>query len=191
MIWNEHSKDIPDGTHAILSASKYHWLDYTDEKLIESYRNSQAQQKGTELHAIAAGLIKNKIELRGRDTLALYVNDAIKFQMRPEQKLKYSEMCFGTADAIVYNDRKQLLRISDLKTGVSTANIKQLYIYAGLFFLEYHKDPKVTNVELRIYQNGEVLLEIPTPEDLQYVMDRIVRCSEILQKVKAEEYDEQ
>lgn len=190
MIWNEHSRDIQNGEHAILSPSKYHWLDYTDTKLVETYRNAKAQQRGTELHDLAASLIKNKIELKGRDTLALYVNDSIKFRMRPEQKLKYSELCFGTADAIMFNERKQLLKISDLKTGMTTASMKQLYVYAGLFCLEYNKNPELIGIELRIYQNGEVLLEIPNSEDVQFVMDRIRYCSKLLEKVRAEEYDE-
>ena len=191
MIWNDHSRDIPDGAHAVLGASQYHWLNYDDDKLVVSYRNAKAQERGTELHALAAELIKKKIEVKGKDTFAMYVNDSIKFRMRPEQKLKYSDMCFGTADAIVFNERKRLLRINDLKTGVTPASMKQLHIYAALFCLEYRFDPTDIDMELRIYQNNEITIDHPELDVMHFTMDRIVHCSSILEEVKAEEYDDE
>ena len=62
MIWNDHSRQVPEGTHAFLGASKYSWLNYTEEKVAEVYSNMLAKEKGTELHAIAYSLINvNKI----------------------------------------------------------------------------------------------------------------------------------
>lgn len=41
------------GQHAFLSASKYHWINYDDAKLIDTYNNFAAAQRGTELHDFA------------------------------------------------------------------------------------------------------------------------------------------
>ena len=46
MKWNQHS--AIEGTHAFLSASSYHWLNYTDEKLISVFKSKLAAAKGTE-----------------------------------------------------------------------------------------------------------------------------------------------
>ena len=48
------------GKHALLGASKHAWLNYTDEKLMDAYRNSFAAQIGTLLHEYA----KDKIFYR-------------------------------------------------------------------------------------------------------------------------------
>ena len=56
MIFNNHSN--LRGSHAFLGASKYHWINYDDAKLIDSYRKFLAVQKGTELHDFAATCIK-------------------------------------------------------------------------------------------------------------------------------------
>lgn len=134
MDFNRHL-DL-EGQHAFLGASKYHWINYTDDKLAESYQNFLAVQRGTELHAFAAQAIRHGIKLqKSAKTLNMYVNDAIGFKMTPEQVLYYSENCFGTADAISF--RNDFLRIHDLKTGTVPAHMEQLRIYAALFCLEY------------------------------------------------------
>ena len=56
MIFEKHSNLI--GSHAFLSASKYHWINYDDDKLIETYRKNLATMKGTELHEFAEKCIK-------------------------------------------------------------------------------------------------------------------------------------
>lgn len=38
MIWHDHSKLV--GEHAFLGASKYHWLNYTDDQMIAKYKSS-------------------------------------------------------------------------------------------------------------------------------------------------------
>ena len=43
MIWNDHSREVPEGAHAFLGASKYSWLNYDEEKLIEAYSNFLAR----------------------------------------------------------------------------------------------------------------------------------------------------
>ena len=114
MNFKKHSS--LEGKHAFLGASKYHWINYDDVKLIESYSKFQATLNGTILHDFACQCITLGQKLpKSQKTLNMYVNDAIGFKMKPEQVLYYSDNCFGTADAIVF--RNNLLRIHDLKTG--------------------------------------------------------------------------
>lgn len=183
MNWNEHSAFA--GEHAFLSASKYHWVNYDDEKLLATFRTAQAAAKGTELHAFAAKAISLGIKLPRNDkTINAYVNDAIGFKMTPEQPLVYSVNCFGTADAIAY--RKGLLRIHDLKTGTGRVSMKQLYIYASLFCLEYKVKPAEIDTELRIYQNDAVAIEQPDPDDVTHLMDLIVHFDRLIENAKGE-----
>ena len=82
MIWNKHYN--MNNKHAFLSGSKYSWLNYDDKKLVDTYNNYLSVQKGTELHELAADLIKHQIKLpRTKDTLNQYVNDAIGFKLTP------------------------------------------------------------------------------------------------------------
>ena len=170
MNWNDHSS-LKD-QHAFLSASKYHWVNYDDEKLDSVYLSWLAIQKGTELHELASKLIDLQQKLsKTKKSLNLYVNDAIGFKMLTEQTLYYSENCFGTADAISFRDN--FLRIHDLKTGKTQASIKQLEIYAALFCLEYGFHPNEIDIELRLYQYDEVLVHRPESEEIMYIMDKI------------------
>lgn len=181
MIWNSHSS-LKD-QHAFLGASQYHWVNYNEEKLLEVYGNWRAKQQGTELHAIAAKLIEMGIKLpKSKKTFNLYVNDGIGFRMKTEQILYFSDNCFGTADTICF--RNKLLRIHDLKTGKSQTSIKQLEIYAALFCLEYRVNPNDIDIELRIYQLDEVSVEHPDPEEILYIMNKIVVFDKKLDELK-------
>ena len=174
-----------DGQHAFLGASRYHWINYDDNKLVQSYSSFQASVKGTELHAFAASAIKLGQRLaKSKKTLNQYVNDAIGFQMTPEQILYYSRNCYGTCDAISF--RNDLLRIHDLKTGVTPASMKQLEIYAALFCLDYDVRPKDIDMELRIYQNNDIIIEKPDFKDILAIMDKIQRFDEIIESLKEE-----
>lgn len=176
------------GQHAFLGASKYHWLNYDDDKLIQAYLNSLAIQKGTELHDLACKLIKLGVKLpRSKSTLNQYVNDAISYRLTPEQPLYFSRNCFGTADAISFDEKDRFLRIHDLKTGVTPAHMEQLEIYAALFCLEYHKQPKDLGMELRIYQNNEVLIHSPPGENIEAIMRLIIRFDGQIEKLRTEE----
>lgn len=174
-----------EGQHAFLSASKYHWINYSDDKLAETYLKHLAVLKGTELHEFAAQCIKQNRKLLGNDTLAMYVNDAIGFKMTPEQPLVYSENCFGTADTIAF--RKNFLRIHDLKTGEIPAHMEQLEIYAALFCLEYDVKPAEIEIELRIYQTNDICVANPTVDVIAPIMDRIVASDKIIRKIKEEQ----
>ena len=184
MRFNEHYK--LQGAHAFLSASNYHWVNYTDEKLVSRYNRFRAAARGSALHAFAEQAISLGIKLRGTtQTLTAYVNDAISFRMKTEQVLYYSENAFGTVDAISF--RNNLLRIHDLKSGDTPASIMQLRVYAALFCLEYDRRPQDIEIELRIYQNDDVVVEVPIPEDIEYVMERIVIFDKIIREIRADE----
>lgn len=105
--------------------------------------------------------------------------------MTPEQPLFYSENCFGTADTIAFRD--SLLRIHDLKTGVIPAHMEQLMIYAALFCLEYKIKPAEIGIELRLYQNNEILYHNPTVEEIVPIIDKIVTFDKIINKIKEQE----
>ena len=182
MHFNDHKNLI--GKHAILGASKYHWINYDDNRIADYYVNYMATQRGTELHDIAASLISHGIKLpRSRKTLNMYVNDAIGYKMTPEQVLYYSDNCFGTADAISF--RNGMLRIHDLKTGVTPAHIEQLMIYAALFCLEYRIKPSEIGIELRIYQSDEVLTHTPEPDEVSFITNKIVGFDKVICDLKA------
>ncbi|MCI6456508.1 MAG: DUF2800 domain-containing protein [Clostridium sp.] len=183
MNFKKHSS--LEGKHAFLGASKYHWINYDDDKLIESYSKFQATLNGTILHDFACQCITLGQKLpKSQKTLNMYVNDAIGFKMKPEQVLYYSDNCFGTADAIVF--RNNLLRIHDLKTGVTRAHMEQLEIYAALFCLEYNKKPSDIDMELRIYQNNEIIVHNPTVEDILPIMDKIITFDKLIDRMKIE-----
>lgn len=206
MIFNRHSE--LEGRHAILSPSKPYWLNYDDEALEKNYISSFATDIGTLVHEFACDriryrfpidpdneeaknglllyLLKNGIPFRVIDldrifyNLVPYVNDGIGFKMESEVKLKYSDLCFGTADTIGVH--RNQLRIHDLKTGTTPAHMDQLVIYSALFFLEYKRDyrPSTMKTELRIYQNQEILTHHPTTEEIHVAMDKIVHDDKVL-----------
>lgn len=179
--FNDHSR--LRGLHAFMGASKYHWINYDQEKLINSFLKYKAAERGVELHEFAATCIKLGQKLpHSKKSLNMYVNDAIGFRMHPEMVLFYSENCFGTCDAICFRDN--VLRIHDLKTGESPAHIEQLQIYAALFCLEYKIDPYSINIELRLYQNNEVLYEHSDPQIIRAICDKIVEGDTLIRTLK-------
>lgn len=181
MKFNQHYN--LEGCHAFLGASKYHWINYDETKLEETYKRYLASQRGTRLHEFARECIELGVKLqRSKKTLNMYVNDAIGYKMTPEQILYFSDNCFGTADAISF--RKNLLRIHDLKTGEIPAHMEQLEVYAALFCLEYHIQPSKIDMELRIYQNDEIVIHSPTVEDIAPIMDKIITFDKRLQELK-------
>lgn len=184
MIFNKHLN--LEGQHAFLGASKYHWINYSEDKVAESYSRFLATQKGTQLHEFAAQCIRLGQKLpKSKKTLNTYVNDAIGFKMTPEQILFYSDNCFGTADAIAF--RGDLLRIHDLKTGAIPAHMEQLEVYAALFCLEYKVKPADIRMELRLYQSDDILVSNPTVEDIAPIMDKIITFDRIINKIKEQE----
>ena len=183
MNFNKHLDLI--GKHALMSASKYHWINYDLEKFRTAYYNQLAVQQGTELHELAAKLIQHHVPLQNKKkTLNLYVNDAIKYDMTPEQPLYYSRNWFGTADTISF--RNGLLRIHDLKTGMHDADIRQLMIYAALFCLEYDEKPEKIDIELRIYQNNQALVHSPEPDEIRRIMETGIMFDKEIESMRQE-----
>ena len=174
-----------EGLHAPFSASQSSWLRYDDDKVREVYLNKQAAQMGTRLHAWAKETIDLGIKQpRSKKTIYSYVNDAIGFKMNTEVVLYYSDRFFGTADAISF--RNNMLRIHDLKTGKTPVHMEQLLVYAALFCLEYRIKPGEIDMELRIYQNDEILYLNPTAEDVAPIMDKIIHFDKLLEKMEEE-----
>jgi len=183
MNFNTHSALA--GRHAFLSASKYHWTNYDAEKLEQTFRNAILAQKGSELHDIAASLIKNRIKLPDDNkTLNQYVNDAIGYRMEAEQVLHYSDNAFGTADAISF--RNGLLRIHDLKTGVGPTSMRQLEVYAAFFCLEYGFKPAELEIHLAIYQNDDVLPKIADPTVVTNIMSTTITYDKYIDDLRME-----
>lgn len=181
MNFNSHLR--LEGQHAFLSASKYHWVNYDEAKLDLRFANWLASVRGTELHALAHDLIRLGIKLpKSNKTLNMYVNDAIGFKMTTEQILYFSDNCFGTADAIAF--RNEILRIHDLKNGSTTASMQQLMVYAALFCLEYSYKPSEIEIVLRLYQADDVVEHTPSPEEIFYIMDKIIVSDKRIEQLK-------
>ena len=184
MILERHSE--LEGKHAFLSASKYHWINYDEEKLVNVYEKYLSAQRGTRLHEFAKECIELGQKLpKSKKTLNMYVNDAIGYKMTPEQILYYSENCFGTADTISF--KNNFLRIHDYKSGETPASINQLEIYMALFCLEYEKNPNKIDAELRIYQSDKVFVHIPSPDDIFHIMDKIIAFDKRINELKGAE----
>lgn len=183
MIFNSYSH-LKD-KHAFLSPSKYHWVNYDEEKLGRVFLKSMDAAKGTALHALAHDLITLQVKLPAtKKTLNMYVNDALGFRMESEVTLYYSDNCFGHADSIGF--RRNKLRIHDLKNGVTPVSMMQLYVYAALFCLEYNFKPVEIEIELRIYQNDDVVVEEADPDTITHVMDRIVTYDKLINRIRME-----
>lgn len=209
MNWYRNSS--LQGKHAVLSPSKWQWINDDEEGIIKRLRAMYAQQIGTILHSVAEehiiygtklkSAVKSEVILRLRkegipgvvvdsldfdamfENLMNYTNDAIGFRMEAEMPLEYSKYCFGHADAIQFYDNKRFLRIHDLKTGTTPAHMEQLIEYAAIFCLQYHFKPYEFESELRIYQSGEIISYNPTPEDIVPVMDQIIEKDKFLKSI--------
>lgn len=183
MRFNQHSR-LKD-QHAFLSPSKYHWVNYDDDKLDASYFRSIAAKRGSQLHALASVAISLNVKFADTTTtLNSYVNDCIGYQMKPEQPLYYSDNCFGTADAISFRDN--VLRIFDLKTGETPVSEHQLEVYAALFCLEYKINPFDITIELRLYQNDDILIFDTDPDVVVHVMQKIIAFDKRINRINEE-----
>jgi hypothetical protein len=203
MQWNDHHQ--LEGKHAFLGASNFHWINWNDETFENRYYGQFSTQIGTAIHALAHDCIVSRTKLTKHDThliditlyhayipkdaydpnlilnnLIPFVNDALGFHMSSEILLYYNAYCFGTSDAISFDEKNKILRIHDLKTGTTPTHMEQLLIYAALFCLEYHKNPHQFKTELRIYQNFDVLIANPEPDEIEHYMDLIQNRSKLI-----------
>lgn len=188
MNFNNHSDY--EGKHAFLGASTYSWIRYDLDKLTSRYRNEAAKERGTRLHALACEHIKLHIPMPDDgSTLSLYINDAIRYKLTPEQVLFYSPNCFGTADSIGYfpfEYGKPRLIIHDLKTGITKCSMDQLKIYAAIFCLEYNCNPEDMDIYLRIYKDGSCIELEPPPDDIREIMDIIPIFDQRIEQIRQE-----
>lgn len=183
MRFNSHSE--LEGQHAYLSASKGSWVNYDQEKFEVWLHTQLLAARGTRLHDLAQRLIKERQKLPDTNqTLCRYVNDCIGFGLAPEVTFFYSENAFGHADAAGFDMDNMLFRCSDLKTGVTHADVRQLEIYMALFCLEYGFKPFEVSGELRIYQNDNVELYIADPVVISLIMDKIVTFDRVIRQRK-------
>lgn len=182
MEWKNHNS-LMRGSHSFLSPSKYHWINYTPEKLVESYRNHAKAALGTRLHSLAEEHIHLGVRMADDgEAISAFVNDAISIGMTPEVVLFYSPNAYGTTDAIFYENG--ILRIHDLKTGVTVGNIEQLMVYAALFVLDYGERP--TEFNLRIYQGNTITEHQPIFEEVNEICDTIIAFDRLIEEVKAQ-----
>lgn len=184
MRFKKHSHLV--GQHAFLSPSSYHWINYDEARLEFRYKTLKAALEGMEQHRYAAICIEER-EWQDNETttVGMYINQCLQYRMQAEVVLYYSPNSYGTVDAIAY--RHRILRISDLKTGVSRTSEHQLEVYAALFCLEYKIDPfSMRGIELRIYQDGQCREYVGDPEFIQSIMDKIVKFDEILNRLREE-----
>jgi hypothetical protein len=181
LIFKQHPDLV--GKHALLSASKYHWINYDDERLVEMVDKAMTAARGTRLHTLAKMLIDEGVRLPNTtQTLNMYVNDCIGYRMKTEQILFYSYNAFGTADSIDFRDR--ILRVFDLKNGVTPTKETQLEIYAALFCLEYEVGPGTIEYDLRIYQNDEIYDFDTDPDRIAHIMSRIIEFDKLIEEMK-------
>lgn len=119
-------------------------------------------------------------------TVNMYVNDAIRNRMAPEQVLYYSANAFGTTDAIGFKNRK--LDVWDLKTGRTHASFDQLLRYVCFFLLEYNmgKLDGVDEIELRIYQGNGIKIHTPDRTEILPLLDKIVYFDQLVTQWRME-----
>lgn len=185
MNFNKHYN--LEGRHATLSPSQGSWIRYDDDKLATRLVTMRAAQLGTMKHELAQLAIQLGQKMPATSqTLCKYVNDSIGYRMTPEQKLWYSDNCFGTADSLGF--RRNLLRIFDLKTGETPVKSDQLEIYAALFCLEYGFKPFEIEYDLRIYQSDEVIRFDVDPVSIAEIMAKIVHFDKLIEEWKREEF---
>lgn len=185
MRFRQHSNLV--GSHAFLSPSNYHWVNYDEDKLTTTFTASVAAKRGNDMHELAQRLIRLGVRLpKTTETLNMYVNDAIGFRMTPEQTLFYSSNCYGTADAIGFTANK--LRVHDLKTGVTPCRVTQLEVYGALFCLEYGFKPVDIEMEFRLYQNDAVEIFEGDPLSVTRIMDQIIYFDRLIDELRMEAY---
>lgn len=204
-----------EGKHAILSPSKWQWLNDDEESLLKRIVASYAPTVGTIVHEYACEriefeqklqkhnkkdiifeLLRNKVPKFVVNELDMdlifqnlynYVNDCIGFRMKPEIQMGLSDYAFGQTDCIKFSEKENLLRIFDLKTGKLPVHIEQLLVYVAYFCLEYRMKPYEFNTELRFYQNNEIIFHNPTPEEIVPIMDKIVSHNNYITRLYKQE----
>ena len=181
-------KYIPEIGTALHDIARAH----VDNKIkMTKYSKSEVLLSLIDTYKIPLPVIRRAIDFDEKFlNLRTYINDSIEYRMVPEQTLYLSKLCFGTADAISPMEsieRTGMLRIHDLKTGDTPAKMFQLENYAALFCLNYNYKPVDLEIELRIYQSGEVLFHNPDPKDIQIAMDQYLIADKLISDILMED----
>ena len=79
-----------------------------------------------------------------------------------------------------------MLRIHDYKSGVVPAHMEQLMIYAALFCIEYRTKPTEIDMELRIYQADQIVTYVPSANEINDIIDKIIFADKVINKIKNE-----
>lgn len=145
-----------------------------DEFIFQKYYD---QKYGLSLEGTRLLKALSFVETDTFETIKAYVNDAISFRMDPEIVLLYSDRFFGTADTVAVTDN--MIRIHDLKTGSTPAHIEQLMLYDAYLCHEYGIVPGLMSHELRIYQSGDIITATPSGDEIEAIMDIVMRFDEI------------
>lgn len=174
--------------HAKLSASNYAWIRYDEDKLARSFLTMDAAKMGTRKHNWAAETIRLAIrQIKTQKTLNMYVNDCIGWKLTPEVPLVgIPGLAFGTADAIGFDVKKNVLRISDFKDGLNVASLDQLRVYAAFFCMEYGYNPFDIEIELRIYQNNEINADFESHDEVAKIIDQTKMAVRVYQEMERE-----
>lgn len=112
-------------------------------------------------------------------SVMMFINDSIGFHMVSEKELKYSDVLYGTTDAISFNNGE--LRVHDLKTGLKPIeDPTQLLIYCALFCLDYKVSPEqCKRIIVCVYQNGEIKSCEVSVEQLNKTIERMKHVNEV------------
>ena len=62
-----------------------------------------------------------------------------------------------------------------------------MYKRQALFCLEYKVKPSDINIELRLYQNDEIIIDNPDQEIIVPIMDKIITFDKIINRIKEQE----
>lgn len=113
MIWEDHSRDIPKGKHALFSGSMYSWTNIkaeSDEDFEEAIRtryfNSFAKDVGTIMHAWACDRIKYRMNAVKSDSKSLLIYIMKSYEANREYIPRsvaayYVDRCFSNIMAYI------------------------------------------------------------------------------------------
>lgn len=176
MLFNDHS--TLRGSHALLSPSNYHWLNYDRQKMRARLTAHQASARGTRIHAWAnEGIRLGMRQKRNGNHIERYINDGIGYRMMTDFMVYVSENAYGEADCLSFREervgvkKKLVLRVHDLKTGLIKASITQLEVYAAYFCIEYGIKPEDIIIILQIYQNDKTIGGQADPAKIRIIME--------------------
>ena len=149
--------------------------------------SSKAAERGTALHEESERRLQdsayqhatlNSVDAYMVDFYVQYVNSMVApgGKLYVEQKLKWSDVCYGTADAVIVNGDD--LKLIDLKTGqkrVTAEGNKQLMLYLAMAVQHFGIDPEKGEMSIEIVQpisgGGVDVYTVPAAELAEFVAE--------------------